>query len=726
MAIIRDELTLIDRFTSVFEKFINLGADAVDQADQIGAAADAVGDSLGNISQSFNSAQDDIAEAVQVWDEYAQSIIDATSEQEFYSDQLRSVQSRLNAQATQLNRASREYINLKNSANASTAELEKQYNRVLELTDSVKLLTAEEEELIDTLNELGDAANNGGNGVDGAGDSADRAADKFDRLVGSVARLAAGFISLRQALKFVGDAYQLSTYELRFESFFGGEEYGAAAISWITQLANQYNETVQDVASTTSKFLQLTTDTSNIEGLIDLTARLAAFSDRYDFDQTADVIQRALLNGSLGRLAYQTGISKGLLNQFGVTEAAETGDVEKFIDALSRAADAAGFTQEAFERILEGPEAQWDRFVNRFQNGARAAARGFVDEFTPAVARFNSLFDSEQGLAFFNGLTVAAMAAGMVVGGFLDILGAVASFVGGNMVPIFIAAGAAAAIFAAQLAIAAASALLLNLPLLGAVALVTLFIYAAMQLGLTVADVFGTIAGVFGGFYVFAYNIFAELWNFIATFAEALGRIFDDPVAAIVQIFVALFDFVLGTLTDIAKLIDLVFGSDLAGALNGWRQDAWDWYNENFGATPQTIDRIERLDIEQVMRDWEQAGRELGDKVDNFNPDDIFSDLNANLDLINGFEGFDKINVGTVDKIKSGEISLADEDLRRRVDLAERSYVAQVNVNTMAPNIEVTVTSVNGEPIEAEDIANRIKEVLDEQANNATDTTYPD
>ena len=77
-------------------------------------------------------------------------------------------------------------------------------------------------------------------------------------------------------------------------------------------------------------------------------------------------------------------------------------------------------------------------------------------------------------------------------------------------------------------------------------------------------------------------------------------------------------------------------------------------------------------------------------------------------------------SVGRVDR----EVSLADEDLKMLMDAAERQYVIEMNNKTLAPEISVQVTNANGDPLDENDIANAIKNILEEQIAVHTDNVY--
>ena len=116
----------------------------------------------------------------------------------------------------------------------------------------------------------------------------------------------------------------------------------------------------------------------------------------------------------------------------------------------------------------------------------------------------------------------------------------------------------------------AAAWALANAPLIMMIALVALLISAAMDAGVTIEDVVGFVGGLLGGLYAFGYNLIADIWNFIATFAEFFANVFVDPIGSIERLFLGLADSVLGVLETIANAIDAVFGSSLSDAVGNW------------------------------------------------------------------------------------------------------------------------------------------------------------
>lgn len=92
----------------------------------------------------------------------------------------------------------------------------------------------------------------------------------------------------------------------------------------------------------------------------------------------------------------------------------------------------------------------------------------------------------------------------------------------------------------------------------------------------------GIICGVISVGLAFIKNLFVAvinyailrgvaLWNGIVDFANGLAMVFINPIDGIKQMFYGLFNYILGIMEAVAGAIDGVFGSNLAGAVSGWR-----------------------------------------------------------------------------------------------------------------------------------------------------------
>lgn len=90
------------------------------------------------------------------------------------------------------------------------------------------------------------------------------------------------------------------------------------------------------------------------------------------------------------------------------------------------------------------------------------------------------------------------------------------------------------------------------------------------------------------------------------------------------------------------------------------------------------------------------------------------------------YSGGDVRKVGSVGSVKNveGDIRLADEDMKLYRDLAERRYMNQIELKTLAPNINVTLPSGTSGNLSADDVANHIKKILIEQMSAQTAVSH--
>ena len=94
----------------------------------------------------------------------------------------------------------------------------------------------------------------------------------------------------------------------------------------------------------------------------------------------------------------------------------------------------------------------------------------------------------------------------------------------------------------------------------------------------------------------------------------------------------------------------------------------------------------------------------------------------ADADGAGGAGGGGKTNVGTVDKVK--DVTLSDEDLKIYRDLAERKYMARLELKQLAPNITVNIPEGQAQLLTPGDIADKLKVMLIEQMSNHTALNY--
>lgn len=290
--------------------------------------------------------------------------------------------------------------------------------------------------------------------------------------------------------------------------------------------------------------------------------------------------------------------------------------------------------------------------------------------------------------------------------------------------PLIMGVVAALAVMGAQSlatgAIAAISFMAANWPLLLIVAGVAMLTMALKQNGVTWQQIGQVVGAVFGALYTVGYTSVMYLWNLFATFAEFFANVFNDPVTAIVHLFSGLLDNILSVVQTAAQAIDALLGSDISGAVAGFRNDIQDFVNETVGENKVQIERMEPTDLMENITNFSETGENLGSKLDNmdFSLEDIAGGIGGLEDFAIPAAGDLNVgDVGTVGKVKSidGDVNLSDEDIKLYRDLAERRYMNNVELQTLAPNITINVPKGAGGNINEQDLANKLKAILIQQ-----------
>lgn len=374
-----------------------------------------------------------------------------------------------------------------------------------------------------------------------------------------------------------------------------------------------------------------------------------------------------------------------------------------------------------------------------FQDAMQMVRNAGVNAFQDVGQQMNDFLNSETGEKVINGLISGLELLADVASGAISLLEAGATFVVNNwdyIYPVligiaaaFAAAGVAALASGASAAIAWAMA---NWPLLLIVVAVTSLIFLLKQWGVSWQQIGEVIGGVLGGLYSAVYTVVAYWWNLFATFAEFFANVFDNPVVAIANLFVGLLDTILGVVETAAQAIDALLGSDIAGAVSGFRDKINGFVAEKFGENEIKIKRMDTTDVAANITEGMNLGSNFGTKMDNmnFSLEDIaggVGDLGSSLSGLGSGGAIGSIgDVGSVGNVKNidGDVTLADEDLKLYRDIAERRYMNNVELQTLAPNISVSVPESAAKNLTADDIAEKLKVVLIQQAAAHTSVSH--
>jgi hypothetical protein len=397
-----------------------------------------------------------------------------------------------------------------------------------------------------------------------------------------------------------------------------------------------------------------------------------------------------------------------------------TGDIVK--NAIFAASDEIN---ERFEKM----PMTWSQMWTKFQNTAIMA-------FQPVLNRLNDLANSEAFQRFVEGaITVMAVLANVVLNVF-GVMASVGSFIADHwniISPIIYGIVAALALYttalivyntvqgisnllkaihAAALAMEAGAtfaataaqygfnAALLACPVTWIVLAILTIVALLFVLCNWIAEVtgeaqsgLGIICGALAVGAAFIGNLFialtnfiidamAVLWNFIVSFANFFANVFNDPVGAVARLFFDLVDCVLSLLESLASAIDTIFGSSLAGAVQGWRDGLNEWVDSTFGRGEEVMSKINAGDYHFDRFEYGAAwdvGTAFGDKVSNKISDGIDGLKNMVDGLLNPTtnSGEDALNgiKDNTDEIKK-EVKNSDDILSMIKDSISKERIA--------------------------------------------------
>jgi len=420
------------------------------------------------------------------------------------------------------------------------------------------------------------------------------------------------------------------------------------------------------------------------------------------------------------------------------------GNVQKYLkDLAGEGFLSAELVKAAMFSAADETNEKFESMPKTFQQIGASFRNHVFQAFEPVFERMREIGNSDSFGEFVNGavygMSVLAGAAAdafdaMITGAswvgdhlnmILPVLGAIGVAYGLLHIKALLTAGANVA---AALASAAAWTIA-HLPVILLAAMLVGALLSARQFQFGMEDVGAAVGGMLGTLYAIGYDTFANLWNLIASFAEFFTNVWNAPLAATARLFFDVFDTILGIVETVAGAIDSLLGSNLQSAVSGFRDKMSDWVDSTFAENAVEIKRMSMLNVKDKADQWSQYGGNLGSKLDNmsFHLEDIagsFSGFNMN-DLSLG-EQADIEKVGSVGNVKNveGDVRLADEDLKLYRDLAERRYMNQIELKTLAPNINVTLPAGAAGNLNASDVADHIKKILIEQMNSHTDKSH--
>lgn len=671
MATIREELVLVDRFTAPFTKFLNLTS----RAAGAGRAAAA--------------GQEQLDAAVRMAGVFLEQLAGATEEAASALKGLDTAAEQSAVSAGKLGSGARK-----------TAQNQDKMNRSMK-----------------------------------AGQSAASGLER--RLLG----LARAYVSLRTAQVFVGLSDAMTQTKARLDRLNDGLQTTAQLQDMIYQAAQRsrgnYQETIDMVGKLGTLAGEAFSSSAELVAFAEQLNKQFALAGASTQGTQAAMLQltQAMSSGVLrgeelnSVLEQAPTIAQAIAKYMGVTtgemrELASEGKITAQVvkNALFAAAEE---TNDAFEAIPL-------TFAQAWTMAGNAAVRSFQ----PALQRLNDLLNSELGRNAVNGLIAGFELLGSAAVGVIDLLAAGAQWVADNWnfvsTVLQFAGGAVLAFTALSIACSlkrAAGWAMANAPVLLFISLIGAVITAMYAMGMSSEEVFAKIGAGAGWLYTLGYNFVAAGWNLIATFAEFFANVFDNPVAAIANLFLGLFNFIMDVVGNAAGAIDALLGSDLSGAVRGFQGKVNRFVTDVFGENNIKVERMTQISYTDTMAQWSSAGAGVGRALDNFNISDVLNNFSGSSVDYSGMLDASGIpasleGIGKDTAAIKRSVSLSEEDMKLLVDMAERRYINNISLTAQTPVITINGQNTGNFQEDLQWLENSLKKILLEQSASHTDLSY--
>ena len=701
MAVIQEIYELVDRFTAPFTKFISLAEQAAGAASTAQQAAEQMGSAdlsglsseMEETSGAAKSAASAMSQAVQAAETAqaftAKAFSGKAGQVQAYAQELLSVQSQLQQANVELNVHQRMLSAVSAAQGAASSDAVELSGKLSGLASETMALKDRQSALRSALEQAAGGSRKADAAIRQYQRAANGAASSTGALITQVKRLAGAYLGLRGAKALIGQADTMSQITARLNMMNDGLQTTAELNEMIFQSAQRSRGSYADTASFVAKLGTLAKDafSSNTE--------LIAFAEQINKQMTLSGTTSAEAQGAMLQLtqALASGVLRGeelnsVLEQtpmIAQTIAKYMGvNTGQMRELASQGKVTAQVVKNALLSAAEETNAAFSEMPLTWGQMAAAAQNIVQHSFQPlldTVSKIPQMIVDNSDLAISALLGVAAV---------LGVAGAIA-----------LASGIKTA----------AAFLLPHLPILLLGAAVSAFSYGLLSAGHTSSDVLGMVAEGFGWLYAFVGNIAANLYNLWAAFAEFFANVFDHPLPAAGNLFFDFIDTILGLLQTAAGAIDAVFGSNLAGAVSGWRSSLDRWVTDAIGPNEIQLQRMEQIDYFSTMAGFRDFGRSFGESISNFG-NSMSTGTPYPLDGLESMLGNISKDVGKISK----EVSLSSEDIKSLVDMAERRYVNNINLTAQSPVINVSGQNTGNSQQDRKALADTIRDILIEQA----------
>ena len=556
-----------------------------------------------------------------------------------------------------------------------------------------------------------------------------------DRLTTSVKRLVGGYIGMQSVKGLLQMSDTLISTTARLDMVNDGLQSTAALNNMIFASADRARGSYTEMSAMVSKLGLLAGDafgsTQEIVAFAEQLNKQMAISGTSTMEGQAAMLQltQAMASGvlrgeELNSILEQTPmIAQTIANYLGVnvgqmremaSEGAITADIVK--NAMFAAAEE---TNAKFEEMPMTWGQVWTKFQNYATMGLRPVLLGLswlannIEIIGPLVLGAGAAFAIFQVAANWTKIATVATTA---YHGAVTLLSIGYGVLTGNTA----AASAATMVFNSALLASPITWVLMGLALIvGA-----LYAGVAAYNHFTGASVSATgiIAGVMSMLGAHVYNTVAFMYNGFAIFANFIGNVFNNPVAAVKVLFCDMAQTVLGYLLNIANGIEGLVNK-IPGVTVDLTSGVESWIN-NLGAKSAAVKESsgwKEYFSPMEYKDYGSAFSSGYDKGSNFFSNifgggvgaDLgnFSAGGASLGDINDKLGGIGKDVGSIKK----SVDMSKEDIKLMVDMATQRYVNKINLTAQTPVITVNGANTGNTEADRKAMADVMALILQEQ-----------
>lgn len=672
MAQIRETLTLEDRFSATFAKYVNLAEQGGASTKQLNAAAKEATRDARVLSAAYRTqAAQAAANAVEQRKLGVQYRTDAAAS--------RAAAAAARAQVAQTNAAiAAERLAAQQARNAAQA------NRELDK-------------------------------------SQEDAAVSANGLTGSVSRLAGAFLGMQSVKWLVNTSDQLTQTNARLKLMTGSAEAAAEANDQIYAAAMRSRGAYADMADTVAKLGTLApnafTDNGEIIAFAEQLQKQMALSGTSTQGAQAAMLQltQGLASGvlrgeELNSILEQTPmIAQTIAEYMGVTtgemrELASQGAVTAEV-VKNAMLDAAEETNAAFEQMPMTWSQVWTQFQNIALRALNPILTGInwlannIEIIGPIVLGVGAAFGVFMVAANWTNICTAATTALTTA---QTMLGAVMATTWG--IPLIIIIAVVAALYAVVGAINQVTGS--SLSATGIIA------GSVMVLAAIVGN---TVIALLNGIIQMVWTIFVTPFLGIIEFVlNAANGGFDSFGAAAANLLGQLISWFLDLGKVVTTIIDAIFGTDWTAGLTSLQNSVLQW-GKNDNAI--TLDRAApTFDYRfEYGKAWD-AGYQWGDNLDLFGGlKDMFGAAGYDSKAYDELLGDTNSIAGDVSSINKS-VNMADEDLKNLVDMAERQYVNQINLTAQTPVVTINGANTGNTEEDRRKLGDTIRDIILEQA----------